>query len=276
MRYAIKFGYDGTGFVGYARQPNFRTVEGKIINVLLEYGVMDNLTCAKFQSASRTDKGVSAYGNVVAFNTAFEKKAVLSALNAKCKDIWFHGIAEVEDSFNPRYANERWYRYFLYNKVADVQMMKEASLLFIGEHDFKNFAKHDGKNPVRTVNTIDICVRDGFILIDIKAQSFLWNMVRRIVRVLERVSLGDISIRELKISIDNEEKFDFGLSPPEPLVLMDVAYDFKFDFDLVTIEKLRMTIGKEKHALNLKHSILQGLLDAFEPFQKALSNGNDV
>ncbi len=264
MRYAVKLGYDGTGFIGYARQPNFRTVEGEIINILLKYGMIDNITNSKFQSASRTDKGVSACGNVIAFDTVFEKKALLSALNAKFEDIWFYGFAEVEDSFNPRYARERWYRYFLCNKIADVQLMKKASLLFIGEHDLKNFAKLDGKSPIRTVNTIDICENDDFIIIDIKAQSFLWNMVRRIVKALERVSLGDISISELEKSIDTDKKFDFGVSLPEPLVLMDVAYDFKFDFDPATVEKLRKIIEKEEIALNLKHSLLHGLTNALK------------
>ena len=136
MRYVLKFGYNGRGFSGYARQPGLRTVEGDIIQALNKSQIILDLDGARFQSASRTDKGVSARGNVISLNTEFRKEAILDALNAHLKYIRFYGLAEVDDGFNPRHASQRWYRYLLIDEEIDKEKIKEAAKIFVGEHDF--------------------------------------------------------------------------------------------------------------------------------------------
>jgi tRNA pseudouridine38-40 synthase len=264
MRCAVKFGYDGTGFSGYARQPDQKTVEGEIIRYLIQEEIIADEKSARFQSASRTDKGVSAVCNVVAFDTPWEKRAILGALNAKCDDIWFYGSKEVEDSFNPRYANERWYRYILQNENLDLQKIYKAKSMFVGEHDFRNYAKPEGRNPVRKIDSIEILKKEHHVLIDVKAESFIWNMVRRIVKALEEIGLGNISLNELEKSIDTEEKFDFGLSSPEPLVLMDIAYDFNFDVNRTIIKNLRKIIEKKILTLDRRTELLNQFLQVID------------
>ena len=83
MRVALKFAYDGEPFYGYARQPNLKTVEGEIINTLIKNKFINNPKNSVFRSASRTDKGVSSFGNTVAFNT--EKD--ISHLIEECNDL---------------------------------------------------------------------------------------------------------------------------------------------------------------------------------------------
>ena len=65
MRLALKLAYDGRKFHGFARQPGLDTVEGTILATLKHQGYITALSQAKLRVASRTDKGVSALGNVM-------------------------------------------------------------------------------------------------------------------------------------------------------------------------------------------------------------------
>ncbi|MBU4190680.1 MAG: tRNA pseudouridine(38-40) synthase TruA [Candidatus Thermoplasmatota archaeon] len=255
MRLALKFAYDGKSFFGYAKQPNLRTVEGEIINALKK----TKIVYENFQSASRTDRGVSALGNVVAFNTDF-KGNVLSALNANTKNIYFYAFAKVDEDFNPRYAKERWYRYFLFNDGFDVNRMKKASGLFVGVHDFTNFARAENRNPIRRINSLKIKEKNNFIILDIRAESFLWNMVRRIVSSLEKVGKKEIRVDVIKNALESKERFDSGLAEPEGLILRDVKYDFDFEKDGKVIEKVKQNLSKRFQSLKSEENILEHLL----------------
>ena len=255
MRFASKFAYDGKFFFGYAKQPKLRTVEGEIINALKK----TKIAYENFGSASRTDRGVSALGNVISFNTDF-KGNILSALNANVKDVWFYAVSKVDEKFNPRYAKERWYGYFLFNSGLDVDKMKKASELFVGTHDFSNFARVENKNPVRKINSLKIKEKGDFIIIDIKAESFLWNMVRRIVSAIEKIGKKEIEIGVIKNALEPRKRFDFGSAKPEGLILMDVKYDFDFDKDERVIEKVKQNLSKRLQILKAEENILECLL----------------
>ena len=86
MRVALKIAYDGTRFHGYARQPNVRTVEGEILHSLRRAKLLDDPRAARFEGASRTDRGVSALGNVIAFDSRLGPKAA-GAFNAEAEDV---------------------------------------------------------------------------------------------------------------------------------------------------------------------------------------------
>lgn len=230
MRVALKFGYDGSRFWGYQRQPDVRTVEGDIINAMKKTKMILDIQESNFGGSSRTDRSASAIGNVAAIDTDFKKVEILQALNSHVKDIYFWGIAEVEDTFNPRHARQRWYRYHL-DKDLDLDMLREASGLFIGEHNFRSFCKKDDKTTVRIVDSITLARGEEFIQFDIKAQSFLWNMVRRIVSAVVKYAMGEISGEDIENALDGEQR-DLGLMPAHPLFLMDVSYGFEFDVEL--------------------------------------------
>jgi tRNA pseudouridine38-40 synthase len=219
MSVALKFAYDGTKFHGYARQPNVRTVEGEVLKALDSIGARH----LRFRSASRTDKGVSALGNVIAFDTNFRPEELCGALNSRLEDIFFYAYARVPLEFWPRYADERWYRYHLYGRH-DVKLLNDISELFMGEHDFSSFSKIEkGRNPVRSIDSIEIREDGDFTLIDIRAQSFLWQMVRRIVGAMISVEMGEKSIEDVERALHGE-KVIFRIAEPEPLFLMDVVH----------------------------------------------------
>jgi tRNA pseudouridine38-40 synthase len=240
MRKIIKFAYNGKNFFGFARQPNLRTVEGELLNVLIKNGFIKNASDSFFRSASRTDKGVSALANVVAFNTDCSNDIILKKLLDEPSDIFVYGVLDVDSSFNPRYAKMRQYRYYLLKKDLDVEKIITASACFTGEHDFSNFAKIEKfRNPVRTIENIVISEDKYFLVFDFFAQNYLWNQIRRITSALIKIGKHSINKKDILDGLCNPDKVvDFGLASAEPLILKEIFYDFKFNIDKYFFKKL--------------------------------------
>jgi tRNA pseudouridine38-40 synthase len=196
-RFALKVAYDGTRFFGFQRQPGRVTVEG-------------------YRSSSRTDRGVSALGNVVSIRTDFESRSLCSAVNSELEHVWVYSATEVQDAFNPRAARQRWYRYYLPKADQDRKLMEAISQKFVGVHDFSGYSRRDKRNPMRTI--------------DFRAESFLWNMVRRIVWMVNEGSSGRMPFDMIGPTA-TEKPVRIGLSPPEYLILMDIDCGISFDVD---------------------------------------------
>jgi len=225
-RIAMKLAYDGIAFHGQARQPRVSTVEGEILFALERVKVIRDATSSRFQSASRTDRGVSALGNVVAFDAVLPGPAVVRAFNAKARGVWAWAAAEVPPEFNARHARARWYRYAL-PPGHDPERLAAVLALFIGEHDFRNFTR----DRTRTVARIDVATATreaDETALDFRAPSFRWNLVRRVVAAALQVESGACDSKQIELALDGSIRRDFGLAPPEPLTLMDVEYDVEF------------------------------------------------
>lgn len=242
MRIAIKFAYDGRNFHGFARQPNLKTVEGELIKNLVQHGLIEDAAEAHLRYSSRTDAGVSALGNVITFNTNYSEKQIFQKLinDSTNQDIFVYGIKTVEPDFYPRYAKYRIYRYYLNKNNLDLDEILSTASLFIGEHDFSNFARIEiNKDPIRVIDNIVLTEEDDFFVIDFYAETFLWNQVRRIVSAIQKVGIGKLTKKQIKDALENpNKKVDFGLAPPEPLILKDVIYDFEFEYSKNHLEKL--------------------------------------
>jgi tRNA pseudouridine38-40 synthase len=232
-RYALKVAYDGTAFNGSQRQPEpARTVELDITKAARELGILSD--DAWFTLGSRTDAGVSAVGNVGALDTEFDEGALAVALNSQLEDVWAHGMAHVSNEFNPRYARSRWYRYLIEGEGLDIKKAAEAARLFSGEHDFARFSKLDGtadRSPVRKIDSIEVSGKGDFIALDVRGESFLWQMVRRIAGAVQNVAAGKIYIDGVKSALHRPKEYQgeaIAPLPPEGLWLMDTRYDFDF------------------------------------------------
>jgi tRNA pseudouridine38-40 synthase len=263
MRYAFKFAYDGTGFTGSQRQPKQKTVEGEILSCLNFHHVIDDSKSARFQVASRTDSGVSALGNVLALNANFKKKDIMNILNSKLDNCWFYGVTQVDDKFNPRHAKLRWYRYHMLDDgKIDFDSIKKVAQCFKGEHDFRNFSNPHVESTIRTIDSIEVTKIKNWIVIDVKAPGFLWNQVRRIVNACIRVGKDELDSTSVKDAMANPtNNQNFGLAPPEPLVLMDIKYDFEFDVDKQILEKTKQRILSAWVNVRLKETLLSYLLE---------------
>ena len=240
MRVAVKFAYDGREFHGYARQPQLETIEGKIVKALIKHGFIGDTKESCFRSASRTDKGVSALCNVIAFNTDASKKHILQKLSNKFTDVVVYGIKDVVPDFNPRYAKLRWYRYYLNRDDIDLERAMSTAAAFTGEHDFSNFARLEPfKDPVRNIDNIVFTEEGNFLVIDFYVQTFLWHQIRRIISAIIKIEKGKIEKKDIIGALENpDKKVDFGLAPAEPLVLKGIVYDFEFEYDEKSLDRL--------------------------------------
>lgn len=226
----MKFAYDGTSFFGFQRQPGKITVEGELVTALEKIGAIKSSRECGYRSSSRTDRGVSAMGNIVSVRTTFPLSSVCSAANSELQDIWVYSAIEVPESFNPRAARQRWYRYYLSKAGQDRQMMEAIAHEFEGVHDFSGYARKDKRNPMRKIDSIEIADIGMFYSIDFRAESFLWNMVRRIVWMINEGSLGRIPAGAIGPG-SHKKPSRVGLAPPEYLVLMDIDCGIEFPVD---------------------------------------------
>jgi len=280
----LKFAYDGRKFYGFQRQLNQRTVEGEIRNTLKRIGIND------YTYASRTDRGVSALGNVLVLSTDISPNGIVAYLNSSLSDIFFHSYSVVDEDFNPRHANERWYRYILptieqngENPAVllngtpislNIERAKRAARLFLGYHDFSNFCRaNEAKETVRRILNVDIRLEQRitglppFLIIDIRGESFLWMMVRYIVGAIFESAGGKREVEEIAHLLNKSA----GLSsirkpvpaPPEPLILMDVSYSgLKFQR---AIEALKLVEGYAKF-MNGEAAMFEVWLTLGKPF----------
>ena len=238
MRVALKLGYIGTEYKGSQYQKNVRTVEGELFKAFRKMGIFDNPKQARFASAGRTDAGVHAIGQVVAFDVEDTQLTLPRIINSHLPEtifVWARAI--VDDSFDPRRdAVSREYRYVLYAEGLNISKVREAAKLLLGTHDFSNFTKKAekiGKTSVRTVEKVDIRVEGPLVTIDIVANSFTWNMVRNIIAGLEMVGYMEREVSWFEDML-HPERYEEHLepSPPYGLILKDVKYrDVQFEVD---------------------------------------------
>jgi tRNA pseudouridine38-40 synthase len=214
-RYRAIVEYDGTDFLGYQLQASGRTVQGEIEKSLQQV----TQSAIRIDGAGRTDAGVHATGQVIAFNALWKHSLaeLHRALNATLPDdIVISNLKIVDPTFHPRFdALSRSYRYTIMNqpwvsvlqrryayhvrKKLDVLVMQESSHLLIGSHDFASFGKPpQGENTIRQVSQAEWATNDNRLTFEITANAFLYHMVRTIVGTLIQVGLGQIAVNEIK------------------------------------------------------------------------------
>ena len=223
VRLACRVSYLGSRFYGSQVQEDRRTVEGEFVTACQRLDLFEDWRGAGFSSAGRTDRGVHALGQVVAFSTAYPGRA-RQALNFQLPpDIWCTGMAEVPAMFHPRYdARSRTYRYYYAEPPTDVHAMERAVRHFCGDHNFSNFARAGDRNPWRTVT--GACVGDdrGFTYLEVTAGSFLWHQVRGMAAALLMVGSEERTDEWLIGLLGQETERPIPPAPAEGLVLWDV------------------------------------------------------
>jgi tRNA pseudouridine38-40 synthase len=242
VRWALKVYYDGRDFFGSQRQPDKRTAEGELLESLRSL----NIDVSDFKSSCRTDRGVSALGNVFALSS--NSRIIPGAINSTLPcDMKVLGARKVDSSFNPRYeAHGKTYKYFLFDEGYKLGKMKKACEAFIGEHSFHNFAKLEGRNPIRSIKRIEIEKIGDFFVFTISGKSFLYQMVRRMVSALKTVGDGLMAPVEIKKLLDKEHDNIIYPLPPENLVLWKVEYPFEIAHDKYCVKRLKKDILKRQ------------------------------
>ena len=260
-RIALKFAYDGSGFYGFQRQPEQITVEGELVRALSRVGAIRSARECGYRSSSRTDRGVSALGNIISLRTSFIPSKLCSAVNSHMEGVWVYSAVEVPDDFNPRAARQRWYRYYLANTGHNPELMRELASRFVGVHDFSGYARKDKRNPMRKIDSIEISDAGIFNAIDFRAESFLWNMVRRIVWMINEGSAGRLPINSIGPK-SPAKPVRFGLSPPEYLVLMDIDCGVEFPTDEKAVLGISHALVRRMREQGMKLEFAKTLLDS--------------
>lgn len=248
LRYRATVEYDGTEFLGFQVQARGRTVQSELEEAI------ERITQKRVRilGAGRTDAGVHAEGQVIAFDVVWRHtvQELQRALNAVLpEDIAIRDLATVHPAFHPRFdAKCRQYRYTILNQPIraplwaryayhvpdplDVELMRQASQELVGRHDFAAFGKPiRGESSIRQVLRADWSVEypEGIIgrllIFEITANAFLYRMVRNIVGTLVRVGRGEVTSEEFVSLLGSRDRADVG--PPAPskgLCLVRVEY----------------------------------------------------
>ncbi len=243
MKLAMRVAYDGRAFYGFQRQPGVRTVEGELIRVLEKLRIIESPETNDFKGASRTDRGVSAFFNVVSFIPGERGDlARPDVLNYHLNDVWILGVSEVPDDFHPRFwAKSKTYRYYLVDEGFDFSKISTCSSLFEGIHDFSAFSRLErGRDPLRELISVELIPRRGYYVVQITGKSFLWEMVRRIVNALRLCGLGLLEPEEIEAMLSGNYSKKIPPAPPEPLVLWEISYPgLRFEVDRDAVTKVR-------------------------------------
>ena len=222
VRLAFRVSYLGNRFFGSQMQAAHRTVEGEFVAACQRLSLFDDWRKAGFLSAGRTDRGVHACGQVIAFSTEAPDRARTVINTQLPPDIWCSGYAAVSPEFHPRYdAKSRTYRYYFSHSPRDPESMNRAARQFLGNHNFTNFARVKDKNPYRNILAVRVGADDGFAFFEVKAESFLWHQVRCMASAL--LLIGDGEADEGSIARMLEADIDRPLqpAPAEGLILWD-------------------------------------------------------
>ena len=231
--------YDGTDFTGFQVNPGKRTVQGVLQDALAR---LDDGVVRRVDGAGRTDAGVHATGQVIAFSyggrlTVDRLGAALEAILPR--DIAIRDLRRVPDGFNPRYAARyREYRYAIWNgppsplrertalgvrDPLDTAAMARAGSAFIGRHDFRAFGARD-RSTVRTVTAVRVRRSGRLVTIDVRADSFLRGQVRRMVGLLLEVGLGNANMDQIRSALAEPGSARKGAAAPaKGLCLRHVA-----------------------------------------------------
>lgn len=258
-RVAVKIAYLGSEFSGSQYQPGLRTVVGDIIADLQRIGGGKDAEWFDIKMAGRTDKGVNALDNLAAFNTEFEDDFdLLRALNSVSKGIYYKSIADVDEKFNPRHANERIYRYILPSEGIDFERARQCALLFIGEHDFIRFCKDDDKPTVVDLKSVTMESAGDTIVMTFRSQYFLWNMIRKIAAAVSAVGKGERTLEDVRLALDEKVPINFGIARPDALTLTDTVYNY-IEFRTPPSKQYAERLNAERFACGLKDGFFGSL-----------------
>jgi tRNA pseudouridine38-40 synthase len=253
-RYRIDFGYDGTDFAGFAKQPGLRTVQSELVKGLEVIFGKDSKDFA-MRVAGRTDAGVHAQHQVVHVDLSPSQikrigrnPDVASRVNtALPQDVRLFTFEKAPAGFDARYsAIYRRYRYKIADHASfldpllvryvlklkvdlDLKLMRLAAKEMVGLHDFGAFCKpRAGATTIRNLRYIRITrnrKEGNLVEIELKGDAFCHNMVRSLTGALVAVARGRASAQDVKDRLVSANRVgSFKVLGGKGLSLIEVGY----------------------------------------------------
>lgn len=259
-RFGAVVAYDGSDFAGFQRQkPDFRTVQGEIETGLALIGRQPVAVTA----AGRTDAGVHATGQVIAFELPWrhDTATLQTAINANLPaDIVIRHLFEPPSTFHPRFdARRRQYRYLVdvlepglrwpftrrtrwqIHRPLNVDRMNQAAGLLIGTHDLATFGTPpQGNNTVREIFRAEWEARAAGreLVFTIEGNAFLFRMVRTVVGTLVQVGQGSWSGDRFQAAFDGRDRsLAAAPAPPNGLYLSRVTYENRLEIIINPVDQ---------------------------------------
>lgn len=243
VRYKVTLSYDGSAFKGMQRQTNGRSVQGEVEAALRKLGWRGKSILA----AGRTDAGVHASGQVIAFDLAWRHsaEALLKALNAGLPgDVAARNVNLAAAEFHPRYdARARRYEYRLFcaphrdplrERYAwrvwppvKLNGLRAAAKELRGDYDFAAFGSppyQGGKTVRRVTRAVWRKAGENEYVFEVNANAFLYHMVRRMVGLQVKVGQGAEELRTVRAALAGRVEKVRELAPPQGLCLVAVEY----------------------------------------------------
>jgi len=252
---AFRLAYDGRPFYGFQRQPAVPTVENAVLDALRSLSVLsaDTDTPTGYAAAGRTDAGVSAVAQTVAFECP--EWLLPRVLNSELPGtIRAWASADVDDEFHAtHHAARRTYTYLLYapqdesldgRPPVDDDRAKTALDALCGSHDFHNLTPDEQGTRRGISGRID---RDGeFLLLEFAAGGFARELVRRLVSVIQAVGSGERSVEWIDELLGAQRVAPRPPpAPPEPLLLSGVRYpNVEFEPDPEAVDSGSIAFGE--------------------------------
>ncbi|HCC34219.1 MAG TPA: tRNA pseudouridine(38-40) synthase TruA [Ruminococcaceae bacterium] len=242
-RYKLSLCFDGTKYHGWQVQKNAVTVQQTVQDAMGRlFGVRPALT-----GCSRTDAGVHAraFCAHTDIDTEIPAGRIPYALRHYLPpDISAVDCEEASGDFHARYsAKSKEYVYKIYNRPhpnpfyrgyalhierpLDTETMNRAAKAFLGRHDFSAFrASGSGvEDTVRTVFDAGVHREGDIILFTVRADGFLYNMVRIMTGTLLEIAYGKTEPEQIPVMIARGDRSVSGpTAPAHGLYLNRVLY----------------------------------------------------
>lgn len=250
MRFAAIIEYNGSYFHGFQRQKNHTepTIQAALERAISQVANHD----IKLQCAGRTDKGVHATRQVVHFDSQAKRKiygwimGINTHLPVGIAVVW---LAQVGDDFHARHkAIARSYRYLIYNQTSrpalmhdqltwhkqplNSTLMQQAAQSLIGTHDFSAFRASgcQAQSPIKQMQHISVQSFGALIVLEVKANAFLYHMVRNIAGVLLLIGEQRQPVSFCQAVLESKNRQHSGITAPaQGLYLVGVEYEAGFD-----------------------------------------------
>ncbi len=211
QKIALRLTYIGWDYQGFAFQDNTdNTIEEAIFDALIKTCLIKDRHSCEYSRCGRTDKGVSAFGQVISLKVRAAEEGKGNAIDyvkvlnrVLPPEIRILAWAPVSNDFDARFSClTRTYKYFFPASGLDILVMNSACDKLVGEHDFRNFCKVDvGNNVNHFVRKVLKCeinrlakndsddFEDQMFEVTISGMAFLWHQVRCMVSILFLVGL---------------------------------------------------------------------------------------
>jgi len=243
-RILLTIEYDGTNYCGWQKQPNVKTIQGEIEEAIFR-AIGEKV---EIFGSGRTDAGVHGLHQTAHFDLLAPvpiSKLAEILNNVLPSDIVIKNACEVDSDFHARFSiKKKCYLYKIYNseekqaflanrmawvkKKLDVDLMKQAAAVLIGEHDFKGYCSANtcATSFVRTIFDIQVLQNNDYIYVEVTGNGFLYNMVRIIVGTLVDYALGKISFDDICTALNEGDRSKSGQTMPAcGLYLKDTIYN---------------------------------------------------